>query len=248
MTPPANPSNTTLIDLGNMPYEDAYRTQCEHHTEILASRDSGDPELGRILMVEHPPIITITKRPEAASHVVASEALLKEQGVTLHQTDRGGDVTYHGPGQLVCYPIIDLNAAKLRIHDYIRLLESAIIDTLNEYGIKGSIDPGATGVWIDPKDNPTLHFETDQPAKIAAIGVRVRKWITLHGLALNLNPDMTHYQLLVPCGLTGRPVTSITQLIGESQSPSQTQISTVLYRKLSEHLSQRIETETPVNR
>jgi len=220
-----------------MPYEDAYRTQCEHHNEILASRDSDDPELGRILMVEHPPIITVTKRPEAASHVVASEALLKEQGVTLHQTDRGGDVTYHGPGQLVCYPIIDLNAAKLRIHDYIRLLESAIIDTLAEYDIKGSIDTDATGVWIDPKDNAALHFETDQPAKIAAIGVRVRKWITLHGLALNLNPNMDHYQLLVPCGLAGRPVTSIAQLLGQANVPALDQLSTTLSQRLTEHLT-----------
>lgn len=220
-----------------MPYEDANRTQCEHHQLVLDSRSTPNPELGRILMVEHPPIITITKRPEAASHVVASESLLKEQGVTLHQTDRGGDVTYHGPGQLVCYPIVDLNAAKLRIHDYIRLLESAIIDTLAEYGIKGSIDPDATGVWIDPVDNPTLHFENDQPAKIAAIGVRVRKWITLHGLALNLNPNMDHYKLLVPCGLAGRPVTSIAQLLGDAQSPTLEQLSDTLFYKLTEHFT-----------
>ena len=230
-----------------LPYEDAYRTQCEQHQLVLDSRSTLNPELGRILMVEHPPIITITRRPEAASHVVASESLLKEQGVTLHQTDRGGDVTYHGPGQLVCYPIIDLNAAKLRIHDYIRLLESAIIDTLAEYGIKGSSDPDATGVWIDPKDNPTLHFENDQPAKIAAIGVRVRKWITLHGLALNLNPDMAHYQLLVPCGLTGRPVTSIAQLVGEPTSPTLAQLADALYRNISQHLDQHIETFSITN-
>ena len=220
-----------------MSYEQAYRVQCDHHQQVLDSRTSEAPELGRILMVEHPPIITITKRPEAASHVIASEAFLKEQGVTLHQTDRGGDVTYHGPGQLVCYPIIDLNAAKLRIHDYIRLLESAIIDTLAEYDIKGSIDTDATGVWIDPKDNAALHFETDQPAKIAAIGVRVRKWITLHGLALNLNPNMDHYQLLVPCGLAGRPVTSIAQLLGQANVPALDQLSTTLSQRLTEHLT-----------
>jgi len=234
------PTKPSLHSLGNMPYEQAYQIQCDHHTQILESRSSPAPELGRILMVEHPPIITITKRPEAASHVIASETLLKEQGVTLHQTDRGGDVTYHGPGQLVCYPIIDLNAAKLRIHDYIRLLESAIIDTLAEYNIKGSIDPDATGVWIDPKDNASLHFKNDQPAKIAAIGVRVRKWITLHGLALNLNPNMAHYQLLVPCGLTGRPVTSITQLLGESQSPTLEQLSAALHTKLSAQLMSKL--------
>jgi lipoate-protein ligase B len=220
-----------------MPYEQGYRVQCDHHQQVLDSRSTPTPELGRILMVEHPPIITVTKRPEAASHVIASEWLLKEQGVTLHQTDRGGDVTYHGPGQLVCYPVVDLNAAKLRIHDYIRLLELAIIDTLGEYGIIGSIDPNATGVWIDPKDNPGLHFENDQPAKIAAIGVRVRKWITLHGLALNLDPDMSHYKLIVPCGLTGRPVTSIAQLLGDSQTPTIDQLSGTLFTKLAAHLT-----------
>ena len=102
MTTPTKPANLSLINLGTVPYEQAYQTQCDHHQQVLASRDSDTPELGRILMVEHPPIITVTRRPEAASHVIASETLLNDQGVTLHQTDRGGDVTYHGPGQLVC--------------------------------------------------------------------------------------------------------------------------------------------------
>jgi len=228
-----------------VPYEQAYQIQCDHHQQVLDSRTSPNPELGRILMVEHPPIITITKRPDAASHVIASEARLKDQGVTLHHTDRGGDVTYHGPGQLVCYPIIDLNYAKLRIHDYIRLLESAIIDTLAEYGIIGSLDPDATGVWINPKDNPALHFESDQPAKIAAIGVRVRKWITLHGLSLNLNPDMSHYQLLVPCGLAGRPVTSITQLLEDNTTPTHDQLSNILFTNLTNHLSNSLTYSNP---
>ncbi len=231
-----------------LPYERGYEVQTEHHEQVLGSRDSGSPELGRILMVEHPPIITITKRPDAASHVIASESLLQHHGVTLHQTDRGGDVTYHGPGQLVCYPIIDLNAAKLRIHDYIRLLESSVIDTLNGFGIVGSIDPDATGVWVDPADNPTLELPMNQPAKVCAIGVRVRKWITLHGLAINLDPNMEHYSLLVPCGLAGRPVVSIKQLLGD-RCPSMKQLSD----HLAEHLIDRIlrnitekhETQTP---
>lgn len=151
----------------------------------------------------------------------------------------------------MCYPIVDLNAAHLRIHDYIRLLESAIIDTLGQYGIRGSTDPDATGVWIDPKDNPALYFQdglSNQPAKIAAIGVRVRKWVTLHGLALNLNPNMDHYQLLVPCGLTGRPVTSIAQLLGERGCPNMGEVSASLFAALSDRLSQRIETKSPTNR
>ncbi len=148
----------------------------------------------------------------------------------------------------MCYPIIDLNAAKLRIHDYIRLLESSVIDTLNGFGIVGSIDPDATGVWVDPADNPTLELPMNQPAKVCAIGVRVRKWITLHGLAINLDPDMEHYSLLVPCGLAGRPVVSIKQLLGD-RCPSMKQLSD----HLAEHLIDRIlrnitekhETQTP---
>tara|TARA_R110002096_G_scaffold173781_6_gene348628 strand:- start:54228 stop:54923 length:696 start_codon:yes stop_codon:yes gene_type:complete len=230
-----------------MPYEQAYEIQCEHHEGVLASRSEGAAELGRVLMVEHPPVITITKRPEAASHVIASEALLAKHGVTLHNTDRGGDVTYHGPGQLVCYPIVDLNAAKLRIHDYIRVLESAVIGTLAEFGIIGSVDPGATGVWVDPAENPSLSFATDQPAKICAIGVRVRKWITLHGLALNLNPDMEHYSLIVPCGLAGRPVTSITKLLSTGNAPTMDQLSTTLFSHLSHQLMAKVETESTIN-
>lgn len=231
-----------------LPYEQAYALQTRHHEQVLDSRSTDSPQLGRILMVEHPPIITVTKRPDAASHVLASESLLMHHGVTLHQTDRGGDVTYHGPGQLVCYPIIDLNAAKLRIHDYIRLLECAVIDTLDGFGIVGSIDPDATGVWVDPADNPSLELPMNRPAKVCAIGVRVRKWITLHGLAINLDPNMEHFGLLVPCGLAGRPVVSIKQLLGD-RCPSMAQ----LCDRLAEHLTNRIlqnisqknETHTP---
>ena len=224
------------IPLQRLGYDQAYEQQQLHHTQILNARKTDDAQLGRVLMIEHPPIITVTRRPDAPGHVIASESQLAAAGVQLHQTDRGGDVTYHGPGQLVAYPIIDLNAAKMRIHDYIRALEHAVIDTLATYNIVGSTDPTATGVWVDPADNPTLHFESDQPAKVCAIGVRVRKWITLHGLALNLNPDMSHYTLLVPCGLAGRPVTSITQLLGQDRSPTLEALSTQLFDHLADHL------------
>lgn len=225
-----------------MPYERAYGFQCEHHELVLAARDSGSPTLGRILTVEHPPIITVTRRPEARSHVTASASLLAQHGVTLHETDRGGDVTYHGPGQLVCYPIIDLNAAKLRIHDYIRLLETAVIETLAEYGLTGTIDPDATGVWIDPAQNPDLANELDQPAKVCAIGVRVRKWITLHGLAVNIDPDMDHFKLIVPCGLAGRPVVSLRQILGD-RCPTMDQFAQILTGRISALLLKNIETK-----
>ncbi len=223
-----------------MPYTEAYEVQCEHHQAVLESREQDRSEIGRILMVEHPAVITVTRRPEAASHVIASEELLAQHGVELHQTDRGGDVTYHGPGQLVCYPIIDLNAVKVRIHEYIRLLEAAVIGTLAEYDIVGSTDPDATGVWIDPKDNPQHRFESDQSAKVCAIGVRVRKWITLHGLAINLSTNMDHYKLIVPCGLAGRPVVSIQQILGD-RAPSMSNLVDSLYSHLSGLLIEQIE-------
>ena len=223
-----------------MPYTEAYEVQCEHHQAVLESREQDRSEIGRILMVEHPAVITVTRRPEAASHVIASEELLAQHGVELHQTDRGGDVTYHGPGQLVCYPIIDLNTVKIRIHEYIRLLEAAVIGTLAEYDIVGSADPDATGVWIDPKDNPQHRFESDQPGKVCAIGVRVRKWITLHGLAINLSTNMDHYKLIVPCGLAGRPVVSIQQILGD-RAPSMSDLLDSLYSHLSGLLIEQFE-------
>jgi len=217
-------SPLTHIPLQRIGYADGYALQNEHHERVLASRGSDTPELGRVLMIEHDPVITVTRRPDAPGHVLASEALLASQGVELHQTDRGGDVTYHGPGQLVCYPIIDLNAAGLRIHEYIRTLESAVIATLGEYGIIAHTDPDATGVWVAPQHR----FASDQPAKICAIGVRVRRWITLHGLAINLNPNMDHFNLIVPCGLAGRPVVSIAQVLGVDDAPGMGALAEVL--------------------
>jgi len=189
-----------------MGYDDALRVQREHHARVLAARERGEPVLGHILLVEHPPVITVTRRPDASDHVIAPHATLERLGVQRRETDRGGDVTYHGPGQLVVYPIVDLNTAHLRIHAYIRLLEQGIIDTLAGFGIEGRRDDDATGVWV--RSGGKL-------AKIAAIGVRVRRWITLHGLALNVDPDMDHFSLIVPCGLEGRPVTSMARLLGE---------------------------------
>lgn len=212
-----------------MAYEEAYDLQQRHHQQLLDARSTEQSELGHVLMIEHDPVITVTRRPDAPSHILASESLLEYQGVQLHQTDRGGDVTYHGPGQLVCYPIIDLNAAGLRIHEYIRLLETAIINTLAQLNINAHADPDATGVWVNQQHN----FISDQPAKIAAIGVRVRRWITLHGLAINLDPNMDHFNLIVPCGLADRPVVSIAHILGRENTPTLTALSELLFEQLT---------------
>lgn len=226
----------THVPLEQLGYEEAYAIQQTHHEAILAGRKTPQAQLGRVMMVEHPALITVTRRPDAPGHVLYSEAELLARGVELHQTDRGGDVTYHGPGQLVCYPIVDLNAAKMRIHDYIRALEEAVIETLAGYDIVAHTDSSATGVWVSPAENPGYAFASEEPAKICAIGVRVRKWITLHGLALNLDPNMGHYELLVPCGLAGRRVISMREILGTDGCPELGELSERLFEQLAGRL------------
>lgn len=226
------PGNLPVIDLGRMDYAAAYAVQQAHHAEVLALRDNPDSiePPGRILLVEHePPVITISQRKDARQHLIATPELLARHGVTIAETDRGGDITYHGPGQLVVYPIIDLNAHRLRLHDYMRLLEDAVIDTLMEFGITGERDPGATGVWV-------RSMRDAQSAKICAMGVRIRRWVSMHGLALNVTTDLDHFKLIVPCGLAGRPVTSLRQLLGE-RCPSMDRVKAELANALSARLS-----------
>ena len=208
MTTELQPSNTWLevIDLESMPYLEALEFQRSRHAEVLQARETGQ-QRGYLLFVEHdPPVVTVSRRPGAAGHVLAGEAALARVGIERVETDRGGDVTYHGPGQLVAYPIIDLNGLGLRIHGYVRLLEQAAIDTCGVFGLQAERDPGATGVWVD---RPTSSEDGVGGRKIAAIGVRVSRWITMHGLSLNVDPDMSHYQHIVPCGLHDRGVTSM---------------------------------------
>lgn len=195
-----------------MPYHAAWDEQRRHHAEVLAARDCGQPEVGRILLVEHDPVVTVTKRPGAIGHLLASPELLARHGVELVQTDRGGDITYHGPGQLVCYPIIDLQRLHLRLHDYMRTLEQAVIDTIAGFGVAGERDPGATGVWVRRGD-------TEPARKICAMGVRVSRWISMHGLALNVTTNLEHFGLIVPCGLAGRGVTSLQATLGDACPP-----------------------------
>ena len=189
-----------------MSYAEALGLQRSLQAEVAAAAADGEPR-GHLLLVEHdPPVITVSRRPGASGHVLAGEALLASLGVQRCETDRGGDVTYHGPGQLVAYPIVDLRRLDLRVHGWIRLLESVVIDTLVEHGIRAGRDPGATGVWVGRGEHDA---DGHGGRKIAALGVRVSRWITMHGLALNVDPDLAHFDLIVPCGLLGRPVTSM---------------------------------------
>lgn len=201
-----------VVDLGRLGYAAAYAAQQREHERVLTLRDGASPIAGTILLVEHDPVITVTPRPGVAEHVLLSRELLAQRGISVCETDRGGDVTYHGPGQLVVYPILDLNALGLGLHAYMRLLEEAVLRTIASFGLVGEREAGATGVWI-PAPN---RASATHAAKVAAMGVRLRKWISMHGLALNINPDMSHFATIVPCGLAGRPVTSLRIELGNA--------------------------------
>ena len=214
-------------DLGHLDYGTAYDLQKRHQAEVIATRQDPTPrDAGRLLLVEHdPPVITVSRRKGARDHLVATEAQLARAGVTVAETDRGGDITYHGPGQLVGYPILDLNRLGLRLHGYMRFLEQIIIDTLATFGVDGHRDECATGVWVTPAAGPD--------AKICAMGVRVSRWVSMHGFALNVDPDLSHFSLIVPCGLAGRPVTSMRTLLGDA-CPSMDEVKRVTVKQFDD--------------
>ena len=191
----------------------------------MSRRETARAMIGIVHFVEHDPVVTVSRRPEAKKSLIASEEVLRAAGVEVEETDRGGDITYHGPGQIVCYPVLDLNVLNLGIHAYMRLLEQAVIDTCAELGVITGRDASATGVW-------TLAADGTPASKIAACGVRVRKWVSMHGLALNVEPDMRHFQLIVPCGLVGRQVTSL-KLELKEKSPPMEDVQSVLNNALT---------------
>ncbi len=210
----------TVSDLGRISYAQAYAEQRRLQQALIDARGESGGVLGHVLLLEHdPPVITVSKRPEAATHLLATPELLASQGIEVAQTDRGGDITYHGPGQLVAYVILDLNRLKLNLRSYMRWLEQIVIDTLAEFDIEGDRDECATGVWVQKKVSDTFSGAAGcggrSTAKICAMGVRVSRWVSMHGLALNVAPNLDHFRLIVPCGLAGRAVTSMQQELGE---------------------------------
>ncbi len=176
-------------DLGRRGYVEALGIQ----HDLVERRKRGEiPD--QLLIVEHPHVVTMGRNGHM-ENVLASPEILDRAGIELHYTDRGGDVTYHGPGQIIGYPIFDLREWKRDVGAYLRALEQVLIEALAEFGIHGGRQPGATGVWI-------------QGAKVAAIGVHISRWVTSHGFALNLDTDLDYFKYIVPCGLT-QPVTSL---------------------------------------
>ncbi len=218
-------------DLGRMSYACALELQRAAHAEVLEARaNRGQMQL---LLVEHDPqVITVSRRPDASKNVLVSPQRLAQLGVECVETDRGGDVTWHGPGQLVAYPILDLERMGLRIHGYMRLLEETVIEVLADMGVAAHRDAKATGVWVRAKDQPG-------DLKICAMGVRVSRWVCMHGLALNVNPDLAAFNLIVPCGLTERGVTSMRECLGE-KCPSMEHVKAKLAQKLSQAVATHV--------
>ena len=191
-------------DLGRLAYRAAWALQEEAHIEVVAGGEE------QLLLVEHPPVITFGRRPGGEKHLLAAPQSLSQLGVEVVASDRGGDITFHGPGQIVAYPIVRLIDHHLSVGAYVRRLEEIAIATLAEFGIAGRKDESAIGIWVE---------EGDTLAKICALGVRIRRGVSLHGIALNVETDLYYFGLIVPCGLAMRPVTSMRKLLGERSPP-----------------------------
>ena len=219
-----------IQDLKKMAYEPSLEIQRDILRCVVESRQSKTPSSFHLLLVEHePPVITVSRRAAAKEHLLATEKELADAGVEICETDRGGDITYHGPGQLVGYPIFDLNVLSLRLHGYMRFLEQCIIDSLAQFGIEGHRDDCATGVWVGE-------------AKICAMGVRISKWVSMHGFALNVAPNMEHFQLIVPCGLSGKTVTSMQLLLGD-HCPSMEEVKEVISKQFRESIERQAQVQ-----
>lgn len=186
-----------FTDLGKKNYRDSWALQQHLQNEVIAAKQNKTP-LNYVLLVEHPPVYTLGRNGNEANLLVAQQLL---QNVEVIRVDRGGDITFHGYGQLVAYPIIDLEHFKLGLKDYVHHLEQVVINTIAHYGIQGERIKGSTGVWID---KGTLHER-----KICAIGVKCSHYVTMHGLALNVNTNLSYFNYINPCGFVNKGVTSI---------------------------------------
>jgi lipoyl(octanoyl) transferase len=191
--------NALQVELGFIGYAEAFALQ----QRLVAARKAGLIE-DVLLLCEHPHVITLGRNGKRA-HLLASENVLRQKGVEFHETDRGGDITYHGPGQIVGYPILDLGAIRRDVHWYVRMLEELMIRATAEFEISAKRVEGKTGIWVDAA-------ETEE--KLAAIGVHISRWVTSHGFAYNVATDLRYFDLIVPCGIAERKATSLEKLLG----------------------------------
>jgi lipoyl(octanoyl) transferase len=218
-----------LQDLGSKDFKATWDYQETLFKAILDTKiknrreDAGLETDNHFLFVEHPHVYTLGKSGDV-SNLLLSEVQLAEKGATFYKINRGGDITYHGPGQIVGYPILDLDNFFTDIHKYLRLLEEIIILTLAEYGLKTERSSGETGVWLD--------VGTPYARKICAMGVRASRWVTMHGFALNVNADLGYFDHIIPCGIRGKAVTSLNVELGIDRVDE-----TELKKKLLKHFS-----------
>jgi|TARA_B110000208_G_scaffold185973_1_gene241903 lipoyl(octanoyl) transferase len=199
-------------DLGLIDYKQCWDFQEELFAEILAVKSSNRKEnktistKNHLIFCEHPHVYTLGKSGDE-KNLLVNEDYLKSRGATFHKINRGGDITYHGPGQIVGYPIIDLDNFFTDIHKYLRFLEEAVILTLKEYGLETERSPGETGVWFD--------VGTTKARKICALGVKSSRWVTMHGFAFNVNSDLSYFGNIIPCGISDKSVTSLQKELGK---------------------------------
>lgn len=229
----------TFEHLGLIDYKKAWDYQEELFAATVARKienrkreDNGEEMLqteNRLLFCQHPHVYTLGKsgKPE---HLLLDDQGLEEKEATYYKINRGGDITYHGPGQLVGYPILDLDNFFTDIHKYLRLLEEAIILTLADYGIGAGRIDGLTGVWID-------HIEQKNPRKICAMGVKSSRWVTMHGFAFNVNADLNYFNNIVPCGIDDKAVTSLEKELGTKQDMQEVE------GKVKQHIANLFEME-----
>ncbi|MDC8005679.1 lipoyl(octanoyl) transferase LipB [Aureisphaera galaxeae] len=224
-----------IQDLGFKDYKETWDYQEVLFKEILDRKiknrreDTNLPTPNYFLFVEHPHVFTLGKSGDF-DNLLISEERLKEVNASFYKINRGGDITYHGPGQIVGYPILDLENFFTDIHKYLRLLEEMIIRTLAEYGIKAERSPGETGVWLD--------VGTPFARKICAMGVRASRWVTMHGFAFNINADLGYFDYMIPCGIKDKAVTSLNVELGKTEVPLEE-----VKEKLTRHFSELFEAQ-----
>jgi lipoyl(octanoyl) transferase len=203
--------NCLIVDLGLIGYAEAWELQ----KRLVAARKAGAIS-DVLLFCEHPHVITLGRNGKR-EHLLASENVLRQKGVEFHETDRGGDITYHGPGQIVGYPILDLDGIRRDVHWYVRMLEECMIRATADFGIAARREEGKTGIWVDVEESGSS-LATRQPPlatseKLAAIGVHISRWVTSHGFAYNVATDLRYFDLIVPCGIQERKATSLEKLL-----------------------------------
>lgn len=222
-------------DLGTRDYKSTWEFQEQLFQGILNQKMKNRRELlsektpNYLLFVEHPHVYTLGKSGDL-SHLLIDEAQLQQKNASFYKSDRGGDITYHGPGQIVGYPILDLENFFSDIHKYLRLLEEMVILTLAEYGVQAGRSEGETGVWLDAG--------TPFARKICAMGVRASRWVTMHGFAFNVNADLGYFDHIIPCGIREKAVTSLQVELGVARVPEQE-----VKEKLKKHFCQLFEAE-----